>query len=48
MEPGELGELIQEKKLLVLFLENGACSWNEERTERKVSEWFLALAQPLG
>ena len=35
MEPGELGEPMQEKKLLVLFRENGACSWNGKRTERK-------------
>ena len=35
MDPGELGEPMQEKKLLVLFLEKGACSWNGERTERK-------------
>ena len=35
MEPGKLGEPMQEKKLLVLFRENGACSWNGKRTESK-------------
>ena len=35
MEPGEPGEPMQEKELLVLFLEKGACFWNRERTKRK-------------